>query len=131
MQVISMDDVFDSEISDVRSELEVGSRDWERRAGEIQNSAMREGYFTKNDLLLQKEFDCGVDQGFSSTFKLAVLRGRLSVKLYHSTSEKKSKIESLLALIIEKEKEIISLGSVEKDLAYQHLVQEAEILLAS
>ncbi|TNN14433.1 hypothetical protein EWB00_002155 [Schistosoma japonicum] len=131
MQVTSMDDVFDSEISDVRSELEVGSRDWRRRAGEIQSSAMREGYFNKNDLLLQKEFDFGVDQGFSSMFKLAVLKGRLSVKLYHSTSEKKSKIESLLALIIEKEKEIVSLGSVENDLAYQHFVQEAEMLLAS
>ncbi|CAH8509359.1 unnamed protein product [Schistosoma rodhaini] len=126
-----MDDVFNSEISDVHSELEVGSRDWERRSEEVYSAGIREGYFAKSDVVLQKEFDIGVDQGFASTFELAVLKGRLSVRLYYSTGEKHLKIKNLVKSIDEKEKQLISLGSIEKDLTYQQLVHEAEILLKS
>ncbi|CAH8296177.1 unnamed protein product [Schistosoma turkestanicum] len=126
-----MDDVFDNEISDVHSELKVGSRDWERRAGEVYSAGIREGCFAKNDTILQKQFDIGIEQGFASTFELAVLRGRLSVRLYYSTGEEKSKIKNLVKSIDEKEKQLMSLGSVDKDITYQQLVREAEILLKS
>nr|CAH8837822.1 unnamed protein product [Trichobilharzia regenti] len=125
-----MDDVFDTSLTDTHSELEVASRDWERRAAEVHNAGVREGYFARTDALLQEKFDTGIHQGFGLTFELAVLRGRLSVKAYYSVGENKSKIENVIHLISVKEQELISSGYQEKDSAsYQELVKEAEILL--
>ncbi|CAH8839247.1 unnamed protein product [Trichobilharzia szidati] len=131
---ISMDDVFDTGITDTHSELEVASRDWERRAAEVYNAGVREGYFARTDALLQEKFDTGVHQGFGLTFELAVLRGRLSVKSYYSVGENKSKIENVINLISVKEQQLASSsGYQEKDSSsYQQLVKEAEeILLTS
>ncbi|CAH8499392.1 unnamed protein product [Heterobilharzia americana] len=126
-----MDDVFDINATDVHSELEVASRDWERRAAEIHSAGVREGYFTRSNAVLQKEFEIGVDQGFALAFELAVLRGRLSVKLYYSVGELKIKIENLVKLINYKEEQLISLGSLERDSTYQQIICEAENILNS